>query len=45
MANKDGSGRLSKGKNCDVKAKADRIGSGKGQGKRIGRGRGLRSRR
>ena len=33
----DGTGRLGRGKNCDLVAKSDRMGRGKG----LGRGRGL----
>ena len=39
MPNEDGTGRLGKGKDCDEKAKADRVG-GAGRGRGRGRGRG-----
>ena len=34
MANKDGTGRLGRGKNCNAKAKADRSGRNKPRNKR-----------
>lgn len=36
MPNRDGTGRLGRGKNCNSVAKADR--SGRGRGRRKGRG-------
>ena len=41
MPNKDKTGRLGRGKNCDLVAKSDRMGRGKGLGRGGGLGRGL----
>jgi len=38
MPNRDGSGRLGRGKNCNAQAKADRAGGNRGLGRK-GRGR------
>jgi len=38
MPNRDGSGRLGRGKGCNSTARADRTGRGTGRG-RVGRGR------
>ena len=39
MPNRDGTGRLGRGRNCDKTAKSDRSGRGKGRGSGLGRGR------
>jgi len=35
MPNRDGTGRLGRGKNCNARAKADRAGRGRGRRRRL----------
>jgi len=44
MPNRDGTGRLGRGLNCDTTARADRAGGSRGRGQG-GKGRGLGRRR